>query len=65
MAKPGKTVDRKKILRELKGDPEQERRNITFSLPKDLVERFKVDCQKNELTMNRVIQKLIEDYMGA
>lgn len=65
MANKSRSVNRKKILNELKGDQEPERKNVTFSLPKSLLDGFKKDCEKNSLTMNKVVQKLIEDYMGV
>ena len=63
MAKSPKTVDRKRVLKALKTDPDSDKQNVTFSLPKSLVSSFKKDCQKHGLTMNKVVQKLIEDYV--
>ncbi len=65
MANKSRSVNRKKILSELKSEQEAERKNVTFSLPKGLLDQFKKDCVKNSLTMNKVVQKLIEDYMGV
>ena len=63
MSQRGTVINRKKILKELKSEIEPEKRNVTFSLPKALVERFSNDCKENDLTLNKVVQKLIEDYM--
>ncbi len=58
-----KSINRKKILQELREEKDPEKRNVTFSLPKELIKQFNSDCKKNNLTMNKVVQKLIEDYL--
>jgi predicted DNA binding CopG/RHH family protein len=64
MEQPHGSVDREKILRELKSDYDSgDKRNITFSLPEKLLKDFKKDCDKQGLKMNRVVQKLIEDFL--
>lgn len=64
MEQPQGSVDREKILRELKSDYDSsDKRNITFSLPDKLLKDFKKDCDKQGLKMNRVVQKLIEDFL--
>jgi hypothetical protein len=64
MDEPQGSVDRDKILRELKSEYDSgDKRNITFSLPDKLLKEFKKDCDKQSLKMNRVVQKLMEDYL--
>lgn len=64
MNEPQGSVDRDKILRELKSEYDSgEKRNITFSLPDKLLKEFKKDCDKQGLKMNRVVQKLMEDFL--
>jgi predicted DNA binding CopG/RHH family protein len=58
------SVDRAKILRELKSAYDgSDKRNITFALPEKLLKAFKKDCDKQGLKMNKVVQKLMEDYL--
>ncbi len=64
MIEPHGSVDRDKILRELKSEYDSgDKRNITFSLPDKLLKEFKKDCDKQGLKMNRVVQKLMEDFL--
>jgi predicted DNA binding CopG/RHH family protein len=64
MNEPQGSVVRDKILRELKSEYDSgEKRNITFSLPDKLLKEFKKDCDKQGLKMNRVVQKLMEDFL--
>jgi len=64
MAVPQGSVDRGKVLRELKSKYDSgDKRNITFSLPEKLLKVFKKDCDKQGLKMNRVVQKLMEDFL--
>jgi hypothetical protein len=64
-----KTIIRKsEIDRRIAAKNGPERSNITFSLPKDLIEAFKRSVKANKgikgLTMNRVVEELIRVYAG-
>jgi hypothetical protein len=65
MAKHQTAINREKIIRELKAEAVADRKNVTFSLPVKLLNQFSDDCEKHKFKMNKVIQKLIEDYLGA
>ena len=41
----------------------EEKRNVTFRLPSELIEEFKESCEDNDLTMNRVIEEMIREYL--
>lgn len=41
-----------------------EKRNITFSLPTDLVRRAKVHAAERDTTINALVRELLEDTLG-
>lgn len=57
-----KKLDKKKIIEDLLKDREI-KRNITFSFPESLLNKFKKECEKHDLKMNHVIEKLIQDFI--
>ena len=66
MAKKTKKAIRKskeQIIKELKQKPEDTRRNITFSIEEEVISRFKEECQENGLTMNKVVEKLMAEFI--
>ena len=65
MAKKLLNKTKKQIVKELKENQDDGKRNITFSLPIDLIDHFKSDCKRNNLTMNRVVEKLIAEFLKS
>ena len=63
MAKKLLNKTKKQIIKELKTPQVEMKRNITFSLDEDLISKFKSECKKNDLTMNKVVEKLISEFI--
>lgn len=56
-----KTKD--EIMQELRRELIESKRNITFSIDIDLLESFKKECKINKVSMNKVIEKLIQEFL--
>ncbi len=60
MKKAKSPISRKAIFADLK---KVNKRNITFSLNEDLIKEFKNLCIENDVSMNEVVEKLIESFL--
>lgn len=58
------TISKSRIIRELKLKEDSGRRNITFSIDEGVIDRFKAECKNNGLTMNKVVEKLMIEFIG-
>ncbi len=61
MKKPKPPISQKKILAALK---KEDKRNVTFSIPEELLKKFKSICDDNSVSMNETVEKLIETFVG-
>lgn len=52
---------RSKILEKVRTE---EKKQQLFVLPVDLIEQFKNDCKREGVTMSKVLEALIREYMG-
>jgi metal-responsive CopG/Arc/MetJ family transcriptional regulator len=62
MAQRKTTVDKSEIKKRVRA--KKAKRNITFSLPEDLLEKFSASVEKDKLTMTDVVEQLIKSYLG-
>lgn len=63
MAKKILNKTKKQIIKELQKEVGEAKRNITFSLDSRLLSDFKGECSKHGLPMNKVIEKLIAEFL--
>lgn len=56
---------KKQIVKELKRKEDDGRRNITFSLNSEVIKAFKDECKSHGLTMNKVIEKLMSEFIDG
>lgn len=63
MAKKILNKSKKQIIKELKVKPDDGRRNITFSIEEEVISDFKEECKRHGLTMNKVIEKLMREFI--
>ena len=57
-------VDTQKIVKGIKDkESEEERKNFTFRLKITLMERFKINCDKERISMAQALEKLIEAFV--
>jgi hypothetical protein len=60
-----KIISKKSLLKKIKEKPENKRRNVTYSLPSHLVDSFKKECIKSDVSMNEIIQAFLEEYIKS
>ena len=63
MAQNRTAVDKREINKKAKAK-RVDKRNITFSLPSDLLERFSKAVGKEDLTMTDVLEQMLKSYLG-
>jgi uncharacterized protein (DUF4415 family) len=56
---------KKQIIKELKEKEDDGKRNITFSLDSEVIKAFKDECKNHGLTMNKVVEKLMIEFVKA
>jgi uncharacterized protein (DUF4415 family) len=55
-------ANKKKIIEDLLKE-KHAKRNITFSFSNDLIGKFKRECEKHDLKMNQVLEKMITSFL--
>lgn len=55
----------KEFVKAIKERQEHERKNnFTFRFQKELVEKFRGECDKPDLSMTSVIEEMTQDFIG-
>lgn len=54
----------KDIIKEIKDNKGTPSVTVSFRLPTDLATKFKAVCEKQDVSANQVILKLVEDFLS-
>lgn len=52
------------IVKAIKAKGKVEKTNITFRMSKDLIERFKTICEKQDVSANEVAENMIQQFVS-
>jgi predicted HicB family RNase H-like nuclease len=55
----------KEVIKAIKAEQKTEETvNLTFRIPKDLADRFKAICEKQGVSSNKAVIKLLQEFMA-